>query len=426
MAFLASQRSRPDGSITSARSSGYFTGVTDLLMSGDTWESQIIDCQDFNAISLELYADQPIDIINVIYGLDRTTILEEFSRTVELNINDNTKARDITSFKPRSRYFKIRLENNSGQDLTLFSFNIRLYVEEPPAVIAPLNLPIRDGSTAVLNRSVLTGRDSTGTYQNVIVNSSNVLVTSNFDFEVSRGIFSDIKNLFKFGKTPMLTNTQEGNETDFWNGSGDYPGFPVGINEQVTVVSTNLNDTALGTGARTIEIFGLDENGLEQNETLTLNGLLPVTSVNTYSRIFRGIVRSAGTLGGNVGVISCIHLTTVANVFFNIEEGANQTEVAAYTIPADKIGILRDVDISIARGNGSQGGADCTLRIRENGEVFRTADNYNLSTGSGIMRNYTGGLILKPLTDIKLRNEKISDNNTRLTGSFQITLINNT
>jgi hypothetical protein len=199
-----------------------------------------------------------------------------------------------------------------------FPAQIRLENDAPPSVNAPINLNIRDGSTALLTRSVITGRDFNGTYQNVLVNQSNALIVSDFDLEVSRGLFSDIKHIRKFGKSAIINAGQSG---DVCNTSGTYAGFPDTTGETVTLVSTSNNDTSAGTGARTIEIFGLDENGLEVSESITLNGQTEVTSINIYTRLNRGIIRSAGSTGENLGVITAAHSTTTANVFLTLKKG---------------------------------------------------------------------------------------------------------
>ena len=40
----------------------------------------------------------------------------------------------------------------------------------------------------------------------------------------------------------------------------------------IKVSSTSVNDKAAGTGMRTVTIYGLDTDGNEQNEPITLNG----------------------------------------------------------------------------------------------------------------------------------------------------------
>lgn len=62
----------------------------------------------------------------------------------------------------------------------------------------------------------------------------------------------------------------------------------------------NANDTAAGTGARTIILIGLDENYNSVTDTLTLAGVSASSnSIVTFTRIYNAIVEEVGTYGGN-------------------------------------------------------------------------------------------------------------------------------
>jgi hypothetical protein len=82
--------------------------------------------------------------------------------------------------------------------------------------------------------------------------------------------------------------------------------------------------------------------------------------------------------------------------------------------------------MSIVRANGSAGSANCTLRVRPQGEVFTSKNFYNLSTGGGIVDKFIKAEKLESLTDIKLTCDRASDNSTTITGNMIITLIDNT
>lgn len=86
---------------------------------------------------------------------------------------------------------------------------------------------------------------------------------------------------------------------DVWEGGGDYPLLAGAA--QLEIVSTSVNDTAAGTGTRTVLIQGLDVNWLPISETLTLNGTTPVVTVNTYRRINLLTTVTSGSGGVNAG-----------------------------------------------------------------------------------------------------------------------------
>jgi hypothetical protein len=103
--------------------------------------------------------------------------------------------------------------------------------------------------------------------------------------------------------------------------------------EILKVASTDVADTAAGTGARTILIEGLDENWAEQQETVTLNGTTAVDTTNTFIRVFRGYNITAGTGEVNAGVIT-IKNNAETNTLAQIEIGIGQTQMAMWTVPA--------------------------------------------------------------------------------------------
>lgn len=77
----------------------------------------------------------------------------------------------------------------------------------------------------------------------------------------------------------------------------------------VSVVSSSANDTAAGTGARTVQIQGFDAGYAFISEIVTLNGTTPVNSVNSYTRITNAVVLTAGSAESNVGNVSLTNIT---------------------------------------------------------------------------------------------------------------------
>lgn len=76
---------------------------------------------------------------------------------------------------------------------------------------------------------------------------------------------------------------------------------------QRSIVSTNANDTAAGTGARTVRITYYDNTGAGPfTEIIALNGLVPVNTVAVNIRFIEKMETvTVGTVGGgNLGVIS--------------------------------------------------------------------------------------------------------------------------
>tara|TARA_R110002126_G_scaffold75953_3_gene189494 strand:- start:2034 stop:2870 length:837 start_codon:yes stop_codon:yes gene_type:complete len=108
----------------------------------------------------------------------------------------------------------------------------------------------------------------------------------------------------------------------------------------LSIASTNINDTAAGTGGRTILIVGLDFNFNTKVETISLNGRTPVNTINQYLRINEMILSSSGSLNTNQGIIYCSDSTDTFSLgvpqnrvydIMDISNGLSKTGI--YTIP---------------------------------------------------------------------------------------------
>jgi len=120
----------------------------------------------------------------------------------------------------------------------------------------------------------------------------------------------------------------------------------------VSIVSTSANDAAAGTGARTVEIQGLDADYNLQTSIVTLNGTNAVTTgSDTYIRVFRMKVLTAGTGETNAGNLTAsIGGSNVAQ----IGAGNGQTLMAVYTIPAGYRGYLTKFQASLSKNQEAQ------------------------------------------------------------------------
>lgn len=242
-----------------------------------------------------------------------------------------------------------------------------------------------------------------------------------FIIKVAQGLVPGYSIVEKFGKNADIDGPVEA----VWGGGGDYTGFDATAAETVTVVSSDTNDTATGTGAQTVELFGLDGAGAEITETVSLSGATPVTSTKSFLRCYRAVVRSAGSGDENAGVITIAQSVTVANVFAIIAVGDNQTMVAAYTIPAGKTGYLMGWGANFV--NKTTGVSEVEIRIRPPGETFqlREASSIHADGASRFDRKFilTKGP-LAPLTDIKIMADS-SVVNIGVGANFSILLVDN-
>jgi hypothetical protein len=153
-----------------------------------------------------------------------------------------------------------------------------------------------------------------------------------FELQVARGQINGHKTLFKFGINGDVGTSVE----TVWAQGGTYV-YPSAATV-MKISSSSADDAAAGTGARTILIAGLNANYNEISETVTLNGQTEVNTVNSYLRISRMFVVTAGSGATAVGTIyagtGTVTSGVPATVYGMIAIGANQTQMAFWTVPA--------------------------------------------------------------------------------------------
>ena len=110
----------------------------------------------------------------------------------------------------------------------------------------------------------------------------------------------------------------------------------------IYIASTSANDTAAGTGARTLTIVGLDANFEPLTESnITLNGQTPVTTTNQFLRVNRLFVDDSGSTNANEGDIYCSDSTDTFisgipqnQVYLAMFSGENSDTWGQYTFKA--------------------------------------------------------------------------------------------
>lgn len=228
---------------------------------------------------------------------------------------------------------------------------------------------------------------------------SRVGTSEPFELQVARGQISYHYALFKFGFNPDIDNTLE----TVWAQGGLYSYLAAA--SVLLVSSSSTADAAAGTGARTVTLTGLDANYNEISETVTLNGQTAVNTTNSYIRIYRMVVRSAGSGGQNAGVIyagtGTVTAGVPANKYATIAVGDNQTLMALWTVPAGYTAYLLQTDVTLAT---TQNNKYCTVSIvvRPFGEVFQVKDRF-VKSESSTNQTYSIPVMFEEKTDIEVR-----------------------
>lgn len=133
-----------------------------------------------------------------------------------------------------------------------------------------------------------------------------------------------------------------------WGGSVQY----LDAAETVSVVSASTDDDVGGTGVTAIQIAGIDANGFELIEVVTMDGTDAVTTTGEFLRINTMTAAASGTGGTNAGVITATASTT-GYVMGEIDAGDGISHQGIYTVPAGKRATFGGADINIIKASGT-------------------------------------------------------------------------
>ena len=123
--------------------------------------------------------------------------------------------------------------------------------------------------------------------------------TEPFELQVGREQISYHSVAHIFGYNPDVDSASE---EAIWQVGGLIPYLAAPV--IMTVSSSSANDTNTnGTGARTVLIRGINNNGDEVTEIVALNGQTAVNTTKTYSFIQQVVTLTAGSGKANAGVI---------------------------------------------------------------------------------------------------------------------------
>jgi hypothetical protein len=150
--------------------------------------------------------------------------------------------------------------------------------------------------------------------------------------EIARG---RVEGAQPVGVTGTLTTTGAVTEIMVWPGSTvkDPSVAPVG-GVRMTLVSTSAQDSAAGTGIRTLRFNYLDADLNPQSEIVTLNGTTPVLTVATNVRWVGDL--TGLTFGSHKHAVGDITVTNSGTRYKLLDLEARATRSTAFRVPAGK------------------------------------------------------------------------------------------
>ena len=201
-----------------------------------------------------------------------------------------------------------------------------------------------------------------------------------------------------------------------------YPASAVAIK----VSSSDANDTAAGTGARTVTVYGLDGSYNQINETVSLNGQTAVTTTATFLRVLHLMVNTAGSGGaaaGNiyagVGAVTTGKPATVYGVY-TADGGAT---ACIYTVPAGYTGYIFDFLCSSGVSAVANAFTNIGLYNRPLGGVFDNTIQGRCANGGAFAIPLNYPLVFLEKTDLEVRASATTSSS--VSANFNILLVQN-
>jgi hypothetical protein len=202
--------------------------------------------------------------------------------------------------------------------------------------------------------------------------------TEPFELQVSRGQITGHRSVVIFGYNPDVDTAR----VTVWPYTGILT-FPSPA-AQLKVSSSNANDTANGTGARTVFLSGLDANHAEISETVTLNGQTEVLTTKSYLHINNAYVATAGSGLSAAGDIyfgaGVVTAGVPATVYDLIKFDYNQRITGSYTVPAGYTAYVSQGLFSAGQPGGSAQVVGRLLTIGQD-NIRRTAAITTVNNG---------------------------------------------
>lgn len=240
-----------------------------------------------------------------------------------------------------------------------------------------------------------------------------------YSISISSGNLDGVDYVEKFG----MNIDVDANKETIWDVGGIYEYLTVP--DTVEINSTDPNDSATGSGARTIEVQGLDAGYNLVSETITVGagpGSIP------FIRVFRASVLTAGVSSQNEGTCTVIGANSgVLLAGIGVDgsgpnaAGRGQTFMAVYTIPEGKTGYLTQWTVGAGKQNTDAVAFLMTRTPSPNNGSFNSRDVITVSATT-YSKDYRIPLQIPARTDIEIRAYSTT-NNSLVSSSFNLILI---
>lgn len=238
---------------------------------------------------------------------------------------------------------------------------------------------------------------------------------------VGLGLVPGCTRVTALGHNPSIGS---GAAADVWEGGGNFPFLAAAAT--LEVLSTSASDTAAGTGARTVLVSGLDASYNTITETVALNGVTPVATVNQYLRVNIFTVTTVGSGEANAGDIT-LRVSGGGSTQAIARAGFGFGRSAVYTVPAGFTLFIKSMVFTVLAANGaSVNVAEFGIFQRSNTGNRRIPLTFQVSSTVPYRHEADVGVVFSQRTDVALRVTFAGQAATNVTAAFEGVLVDNT
>lgn len=205
----------------------------------------------------------------------------------------------------------------------------------------------------------------TGKYHN-----GTTIITEDYFYAVGGG---EVNSAEVWNKWGYNSDVDPGTEEIVAHFGGD-KSFLLSQGEYLNISSNSAADTSGGSGAQAVYITGIDENFLEAQELVNLNGVTPVQSTTKFLGVNRMVVYLAGSSLENVGDITATSSNT-NKPQAQIPSRSGTTQQAFFFTPINSTFLANYLHINV---NKLAGGSAPRITIRGWVRSFNANADYEI------------------------------------------------
>jgi hypothetical protein len=268
------------------------------------------------------------------------------------------------------------------------------------------SVAIKNATGAIINLPAITNVDG----QKYIANT-----TIPFDDLVAMGMVPGVSSLDKWGVTPT---TSASAPVDVWEGVGEYV-FAAGN------TITHIRGTNDADDGKVIELLYQLDDGTEAIQSKAVGLAHVFIELDTPCNFVATMInRASSNIVGNIQVSVGTSTADAAQKAFIID-GNNQTQMAIYRIPKQKVGFLKRGEVGIELAGGVSVGTQtvrASYRSQRPGQAFTIKKSISMITNGasiyGDKRVFKD--VIPGMTALKLSSMISSDADIGVWGAFDL------